>query len=188
MGGLWMVYDHYLEVQPWSRKFSIEEAHLSNIIAWILLPGLYYHYYIKVLMLELAEVSGRVVKMDYNTTDGKRGKFAMIAVVVDLSKPLILFLGIDRKKQAVVYEGLPSICYDCSRVGHIKENCKLNPSEKKTDTLSTAMEEMMNHTLVNLMRNKENRSNDPRLYEPWMQLTSGRSRNLTALEGMVEDL
>ncbi|MBA0560775.1 hypothetical protein Golob_017653 [Gossypium lobatum] len=74
------------------------------------------------LMLALAEVSGRVVKADYNTTDGKRGKFARIAVVVDLSKPLVSFLGIDRKKQAVVCEGLPSICYDCSRVGHIKEN------------------------------------------------------------------
>ncbi|MBA0590444.1 hypothetical protein Gorai_019149 [Gossypium raimondii] len=120
MGGLWMVYDHYLEG----------------------------------LMLALAEVSGRVVKADYNTTDGKRGKFARIAVVVDLSKPLVSFLGIDRKKQAVVCEGLPSICYDCSRT--------------------------MNHTSVNLMRNKENRSNDQGLYEPWMQVTSGRSRNLTA--------
>ncbi|KAA3474375.1 hypothetical protein EPI10_024670 [Gossypium australe] len=60
---------------------------------------LYYRYHIKGLMLTLVEVSGRVVKVDYNTTDEKRGKFARIVVVVDLSKPLILFLRIDWKKQ-----------------------------------------------------------------------------------------
>ncbi|KAA3482990.1 LINE-type retrotransposon LIb DNA, Insertion at the S11 site-like protein [Gossypium australe] len=53
---------------------------------------------------------GRVVKIDYNTTAGKRGKFARFAVVVDLLKPLKDFVGIDGIPYCVEYEGLPSIC------------------------------------------------------------------------------
>lgn len=33
MGGPWMVYGHYLVVQPWSRDFSMEETYPSKIIA-----------------------------------------------------------------------------------------------------------------------------------------------------------
>lgn len=108
-----MVYNHYLVVQPWSREFSMDESHPSNIIAWIRLLGLHYHYYTKGLMRTLAEVIVKVIKIDYNTTDGKRGRFARIAVVVYLTNLLCLSWGSTGKKQAVVYEGLLLICYDC---------------------------------------------------------------------------
>ncbi|MFQ6634172.1 hypothetical protein Gotur_010324 [Gossypium turneri] len=87
VGGLWMVYDHYLEG----------------------------------LMLALAEVSGRVVKADYNTTDGKRGKFARIAVVVDLSKPLLTTLDEENHQAVIVIdEGLKSTIH---RVGqHVRKD------------------------------------------------------------------
>ncbi|MBA0706048.1 hypothetical protein Golax_018189 [Gossypium laxum] len=67
------------------------------------------------LVRALASVIGNVVKVDYNTVDGIRGKFARVAVVVDISKPLVPFIGVDRKKQTIVYEGLPSICYTCGK-------------------------------------------------------------------------
>ncbi|KAH1080394.1 hypothetical protein J1N35_020155 [Gossypium stocksii] len=38
----WMIYGHYLVVQPWSRDFTIKETLSSNIVAWIQFLGLLY--------------------------------------------------------------------------------------------------------------------------------------------------
>ncbi|KAL4346395.1 hypothetical protein GQ457_17G004810 [Hibiscus cannabinus] len=70
-----------------------------------------------------ATVIGRVVKIDYNTFDGARGKFARLAVMVDLTKPLLACIRIDGKIQKVEYEGLQQICFQCGTYGHAKENC-----------------------------------------------------------------
>ncbi|KAH1113395.1 hypothetical protein J1N35_006773 [Gossypium stocksii] len=77
-------------------------------------PWMVYGYYLG-LVRALASVIGKIVKVDYNTIDGTRGKFARVAVVVDIFKPLVPFIDVDGKKQAIVYEGLPSICYTCGK-------------------------------------------------------------------------
>jgi hypothetical protein len=43
-GGPWMIYGHYLVVQPWSRDFTTSDVHPTKIVAWIRLPGLHYRY------------------------------------------------------------------------------------------------------------------------------------------------
>ncbi|KAJ4832025.1 hypothetical protein Tsubulata_010272 [Turnera subulata] len=52
-----------------------------------------------------------------------KGRFTKIAVEVDLSKPLkgtILFRG---KDQRVIYEGLPTLCYQCGSACHTMDLC-----------------------------------------------------------------
>ncbi|KAL4323557.1 hypothetical protein GQ457_11G000710 [Hibiscus cannabinus] len=39
------------------------------------------------LTIQIAEAVGNVVKVDYNTLEGERGKFARLALLVDLNKP-----------------------------------------------------------------------------------------------------
>ncbi|MFQ6632788.1 hypothetical protein Gotur_010584 [Gossypium turneri] len=43
----WMIYGHYLVVQPWSRDFTIKETLSSKIVAWIRFLGLLYQCYTK---------------------------------------------------------------------------------------------------------------------------------------------
>ncbi|KAG8476755.1 hypothetical protein CXB51_031069 [Gossypium anomalum] len=43
----WMIYGHYLVVQPWSRDFTIRETLSSNIVEWIRFLGLLCWYYTK---------------------------------------------------------------------------------------------------------------------------------------------
>ncbi|MBA0548983.1 hypothetical protein Golob_020044 [Gossypium lobatum] len=43
--GLWIVYDQYLTVQPWTVDFSTTQAYLSMAMAWIRLPSLPGHLY-----------------------------------------------------------------------------------------------------------------------------------------------
>ncbi|MBA0830001.1 hypothetical protein Goarm_014556 [Gossypium armourianum] len=69
---------------------------LRNYILLTLLPALPNRYYTKSIFRAIANVIGKVIKIDYNTTEGKRGHFAHLAVIVYLSKPLLPSLGIRR--------------------------------------------------------------------------------------------
>ncbi|KAL1173841.1 hypothetical protein V6Z11_A05G439900 [Gossypium hirsutum] len=51
-----------------------------------------YKFYNKKLLRLIVGTLGKVVKVNYNTTVRKRGKFARFAVVVDLMKPLNVFV------------------------------------------------------------------------------------------------
>ncbi|XP_039054842.1 uncharacterized protein LOC120197360 [Hibiscus syriacus] len=115
--GPWTIYGNYLTVQPRSRKFSIWEKHPSQVIVWIGLLGLPYRYYTKMLIRSIAGLIGKVLKVDYKTNVGERGLFTRIAVVVNLSKPLISYIGIDNFIQKIEYEGLQQICFSCGRDG-----------------------------------------------------------------------
>ncbi|KAL4279049.1 hypothetical protein GQ457_03G029200 [Hibiscus cannabinus] len=157
-GGPWVIYGSYLTVQPWNRNFSTTEAHPSHTMVWMRLPKLQYMYYTKSLFRHIAAAIGKVVKVDYNTEEGKRGRFARLAIIVDLHKPLVSGIIIDGYRQDVEYEGLPNICFKCGKFGHSKEQCsgdRLVEGDKGEAPLQR---------------------NPSELYGPWMQVANRRRR------------
>ncbi|KAL4308653.1 hypothetical protein GQ457_01G024420 [Hibiscus cannabinus] len=130
-GGPWVVYGSYLTVQPWSRSFFYKFG----------VPG---------------ENNG-VVRIDYNTEDGKRGRFARLAVTIDLNKPLVSGIVIDGTRQDIEYEGLPDICFSCGKYGHSKDLCGKEAVGSTSNEVGT--------------------ERDPKeLFGPWMQVTNRRRR------------
>ncbi|KAE8675071.1 hypothetical protein F3Y22_tig00111701pilonHSYRG00075 [Hibiscus syriacus] len=116
-----MQFSKYLTVQPWNRSFETEENHPSQVIVWIRLPGLPYHYYTKSLFCLLAAKIGKAVKIDYNTNSGERGKFAGLAVVVNVNvnvnKPLFRCNRID---------GVISQILDCGFCNFVFDNASMD--------------------------------------------------------------
>ncbi|KAL4278708.1 hypothetical protein GQ457_03G007490 [Hibiscus cannabinus] len=157
-GGPWVIYGNYLTVQPWSRGFSTTEAHPSHIMVWVRLPKLPYRYYTKSMFRHIANAIGKVVRVDSNTSEGKRGRFARLAIIVDLRKPLVSGIVIDGHRQDIEYEGLSKICFKCGRFGHSKEMCE---GEKSDMSLKVA-------------QGVQRDPNEP--YGPWMQVTNRRRR------------
>ena len=39
-GGLCLIYDHYLTIQPWDPTFNLEKNEIKKVIAWVRLLGL----------------------------------------------------------------------------------------------------------------------------------------------------
>ena len=77
-----------------------------------------------------------VMRIDYNTSDLQRGKFARIAVNVDLTKPLVSKFTIDGEEFKVEYENLNELCIYCGMYGHLDVNCIRKPKDKEKGDLS----------------------------------------------------
>ncbi|KAL4303172.1 hypothetical protein GQ457_10G004290 [Hibiscus cannabinus] len=156
-GEPWVVYGSYLTVQPWSRNFSTNSEYPERIMVWVRLPKLPYRYYTKSLFRYIANAIGQVVRIDYNTEDGKRGRFARLAVTIDLNKPLVSGIVIDGTRQDIEYEGLPDICFSCGKYGHSKDLCGKEAVGSTNSEVETGR--------------------DPKeLFGPWMQVTNRRRR------------
>lgn len=141
-GGPWVIFGHYLSVQPWTRDFSPLAHSISSVIAWIRLPLLPVRYYQKQVIRAVGQALGKVVRIDYNTEAGHRGRFARLAVVVDLGLPLISKLNVDGQVIFIEYENLPLICFHCGLYGHLDNNCPQKRLDDMADPLEpTAMEE-----------------------------------------------
>ncbi|XP_050207401.1 uncharacterized protein LOC126656823 [Mercurialis annua] len=121
--GPWVMLGHYLSVQSWKEDFNCSMGCVQSIQAWIRLPGMPIHYYNKKVLRFIGQMVGKVVKIDYCTEIAERGKFARIAVEVDLTKPLVAQFLIDVRVQKVEYECMPRICFNCGKFGHVKDNC-----------------------------------------------------------------
>ncbi|CAL1395202.1 unnamed protein product [Linum trigynum] len=123
--GPWVIFDHYLVVQQWTPKFKLSDPLPKTMIVWVQLPALKIHFYHKEVLTSLGNLIGRTIKLDYHTLTQQRAKFARLAVEVDLSKPLVPRIWLDDDWQKVEYENLPTVCFECGKIGHQSTDCPL---------------------------------------------------------------
>ncbi|KAL4325050.1 hypothetical protein GQ457_11G008270 [Hibiscus cannabinus] len=83
-GGPWVLFGHYLVVEPWTVDFSTSQSHPNRVLAWIRLPGLPVTLYQCGMITAIGECIGPVIKIDYQTESGCRGRFARMAISLDL--------------------------------------------------------------------------------------------------------
>ncbi|KAI9118688.1 hypothetical protein K1719_010133 [Acacia pycnantha] len=111
-------------VRPQLILLLMTHEHVINqVVGWVRLPKLPARYYHKSIIRSIGSVFGEVIKVDYNTDSGDRGKFARLAVNIVLTKPLISKIQVDGEIIFVEYEGLPMICFNCGRYGHLQDSC-----------------------------------------------------------------
>ncbi|CAL1405733.1 unnamed protein product [Linum trigynum] len=163
-GGPWTILDHYLVVHQWSPSFRTADKPHKSVVAWIQLSELPIHFYHREVLFALGNLIGRTVKLDYHTDYMERGKFARIAVKLDMTKPLATRIRLDGFWQPVLYENSPEICFACGRIAHTEESC----SKKVCNTanaISTAV------IPVPPIEGTSPSSESPAGYGPWMQVT-----------------
>ncbi|KAK8997026.1 hypothetical protein V6N11_020518 [Hibiscus sabdariffa] len=131
--GPWTIFGHYLTVEQWSVDFQPAQAHPSRLMAWIQLPGLPLTLYKRSFIEVIGSQIGSVIKIDLQTDSGCRGRFARMAVSLNLNKPLVSKLIINGRPQIVEYESLPTVCFHCGTYGHLKDIC---PNLKISDDVA----------------------------------------------------
>lgn len=165
--GPWVIFGHYLTVQPWTPQFDSTVSDIASAIVWIRLPGMAFHLYDKRVLRKVGQLVGTVIKIDYHTESRERGKFARIAVRVSLSQPLVAQFNLDGKIQKVEYEGLPIICYQCGKYGHTSITC---PAKQAANGVRTECSESV--PTANVTADKDGVSvmveNIGEKFGPWM--------------------
>ena len=90
---------------------------------WIRLPELPIKFYEHKALLKIGKAIGPVLRIDANTANGARGRFARLCVQVNLDKPLVKSIYLGRLKQSIQHEGIGTLCFECGRIGHNREVC-----------------------------------------------------------------
>ncbi|XP_016206041.1 uncharacterized protein LOC107646367 [Arachis ipaensis] len=171
--GPWKIFDHYLTVRLWKPEFDSMKASIDNIAAWVQLPGLPIEYYNRTILEKIGNIIGCTLKVDSNTAEVSREKFARICVEVDLEKPLTTNYMINGVKHAVGYEGVHLVYFACGRVGHDKGVCPKSQIKKdgtENGGGPAGVEEEGEGTLGNIVKNKGKKviMEEEGQYGPWM--------------------
>ncbi|PPS09940.1 hypothetical protein GOBAR_AA10716 [Gossypium barbadense] len=99
--GLWTIFGQYLTVQPWTMAFDPTQAFPSVVMAWIRFLALPSYLYNGKIITEIRELVGKVVKLDMNTDNRTQGRFARMAVYVNLEEPLVSQILINGRIQKI---------------------------------------------------------------------------------------
>ncbi|XP_029153388.1 uncharacterized protein [Arachis hypogaea] len=122
-GGPWMLFDHYLTIRRWTPDFNPFGVSINKIVAWVRLPDLPIEYYDKRFLGTVGDQIGKTLKVDMNTANQSRGKFARLCVEIDLNKPLDAKYLVNGQNYFIEYEGLHMVCFNCGKFGHVNKGC-----------------------------------------------------------------
>ncbi|XP_057452137.1 uncharacterized protein LOC130743944 [Lotus japonicus] len=139
-GAPWMIYDHYLAVKPWTPDFVAANSEISTTAVWIRIPGLGFQFYDESILVTLASAVGTPIRVDMNTVDMQRGKYARVCVEIDLNKPVLGRVGLRGVWYNIEYEGLHLLCSNCGCYGHLARQCTGTPvpqPQTRTQTATT---------------------------------------------------
>ncbi|KAK4258256.1 hypothetical protein QN277_007727 [Acacia crassicarpa] len=127
-GGPWMIYDHYLTVRPWEPNFHPARAKIDKVAVWVRVPKMFLEYYDREALTIIGDRIGETIKVDINTSNQLRGRYARICVLVNLKEQLMAGFRLDGEEYTLEYEGLHLLCSECGIYGHVGELC---PSRRK---------------------------------------------------------
>ncbi|CAN0876344.1 hypothetical protein LINGRAHAP2_LOCUS11261 [Linum grandiflorum] len=94
-GGPWMILGHYLTVLARDAQFRISNALPQKMVVWIRFPRLSYQYYNQDVLEGLGNLVGKYVRVDNRIQSSARGKFASLAVEIDLLSPVLKGVYVD---------------------------------------------------------------------------------------------
>uniref|UniRef100_A0A2N9J763 CCHC-type domain-containing protein n=1 Tax=Fagus sylvatica TaxID=28930 RepID=A0A2N9J763_FAGSY len=145
-GGPWFIGEHFLSHRPWVPNFRASEASISSVAVWVRLPKLPVEYYHNDSLLWIGSGLGPVLRVDFNTAAGTRGRFERLCIQLDIDKPLARTVRVGKTRLVVIYEGVGLLCFHCGKIGHRWEWCpNLAPEETEkspvNDQSRSGMEE-----------------------------------------------
>ncbi|KAG8491388.1 hypothetical protein CXB51_014595 [Gossypium anomalum] len=133
--GPWIIFGQYLTVQPWTKNFSPLKLYPSVVLAWIRLPRLLGFLFRQQILEAIRGLIGKVIKLDFQTDNRTRGRFARLAMFINLEKPLVSQVLVDGAIQRVEYEALPIVCFGCGKYGHVKHICPIVVEDRSSKRL-----------------------------------------------------
>lgn len=122
-GGPWMIFDHYLTILKWKPNFKPADSSEKTTIVWVRFISIPLEMFDDDSLFGIGKAVGNTIKVDSNTVDMVRGRYARVCVELNLNKPLMPTVVVWGKKYSVEYEGLQRFCFKCGCHGQKMEQC-----------------------------------------------------------------
>ncbi|PPD90413.1 hypothetical protein GOBAR_DD12646 [Gossypium barbadense] len=106
----------------------------------------------------------QVAKLDFNTENGVRGRFARMAVYVNLEKAMTFQVFINGSLQRIEYEYFPTVYFSCGHYGHVKEIC----TKETTKRIGSGLEFLGEEREYTATRNSNPKGSMSNGYGPWV--------------------
>ncbi|KAJ6965369.1 hypothetical protein NC652_003298 [Populus alba x Populus x berolinensis] len=88
-GAPWMIFDYYLTMQKWTADFVASSVVINRTMVWVRIPSLNLVFYDENFLPAMASALGTPFKVDMNTLNVERGRFARICVEIELDQPAV---------------------------------------------------------------------------------------------------
>ncbi|XP_020684617.1 uncharacterized protein LOC110101167 [Dendrobium catenatum] len=169
----------------WTASFSPNS--FKGLIApiWIRMPNLPLQCWDEINVCRIASMVGIPYLLDGNMFQWSRREFARVCVRVKLDEKLPLGVWIEGKLgkfyQNIVYERLPTFCFKCCKLGHLKEDCLDNLIPAKSNL---GAEDLVSKNDYKPVPNSKapvgdsNNEADKDLYGPWIQVENKKRKAL----------
>ena len=72
-GGPWFVRGHYLPIRHWEPNFKVSSTTRSSVAVWVRLPELPIEYYEPLVLREIGEAIGSMLRIDSHMAVESRG-------------------------------------------------------------------------------------------------------------------
>ncbi|KAF2282810.1 hypothetical protein GH714_043101 [Hevea brasiliensis] len=102
-----LIQTRYGSLRAWDPSFVPSSAVPSKIVAWVHFPELPVQYYNPTILHAIGAKLGRVITVDEYTFMEHYGKFARVAIELDIAKPLYAFYTVEGVIVRIEYENLP---------------------------------------------------------------------------------
>ncbi|CAN1805121.1 hypothetical protein LINPERHAP1_LOCUS24142 [Linum perenne] len=141
------------------------------MVVWVRFPHLPILFYHPQILTALGNLIGKTIRIDSPTQNADRGKFARMAVEIDIDEPLAPVVELDGAWQKVEYENIPELCFSCGKIRHASDkgcprgtNGETHVGELVSGGTSLALENATNPTnnpwMVVSRKHRRQRKND----------------------------
>ncbi|KAJ8751290.1 hypothetical protein K2173_016471 [Erythroxylum novogranatense] len=110
----------------WFPSFRAAGAQLTRAVVWLRILDMPIAQYHPQILKPLGNTMDSTIKLDEATLHAQRGKYARLAVEIDLSLPLPSSMILDGETLLIAYKGLPPICPLYGMIGHERSCCPQN--------------------------------------------------------------
>lgn len=125
---VYKIEDRLFRKFKWTRDFVNKEDSTIQPV-WVQFHNLPITHFVEPLLSTVASTLGTFLRSDLPTNTLQRPKYARVCVAMDISRPLVEEVWIDKGygdgySQAVFYEHRPVYCSFCRITGHSYEVCR----------------------------------------------------------------
>ena len=123
-------------IKPWDAEVNLTKSDIRSVPIWIQLENLELKYWGEKTLFKIVGQLGTPIELDAYTKEKNRLAYPRILIEVQLEQTLedsVQFEDEYGRLNAVkvVYEWKPTICKNCSGIGHETANCKKHVTKKQ---------------------------------------------------------